>query len=227
MWEFSREQAHVPAEQSAAQPYPWFSSADADPRWSRRHFGAASQGPQSPVRLTPGRSTIVLPRSLRMRSSKDFRRTTRRGLRASRPTLVVHAARIPDNGPITRNSAGHTGPRIGFVVNGAVGNAVMRNRIKRRLRHLAAAHVTAAPAGTGPETIGPETIGPETIGPETIGPETIGPETIGPETIGIVVRALPRAATNPGELPRDFGSAWHEVLYRLTAGRPERDGGAQ
>ena len=202
MWEFSREQAHVPAEQSAAQPYPWFSSADADPRWSRRHFGAASQGPQSPVRLTPGRSTIVLPRSLRMRTSKDFRRTTRRGLRASRPTLVVHAARIPDNGPITRNSPGHTGPRIGFVVNGAVGNAVMRNRIKRRLRHLAAAHVTDAPSG-------------------------IGPETIGPETIGIVVRALPRAATDPAELPRDFRSAWHEVLYRLTAGRPERDGGAQ
>jgi ribonuclease P protein component len=207
MWEFSREQAHVPAEQSAAQPYPWFSSADADPRRPRGHFGAASQGPQSPVRLTPGRTTIVLPRSLRMRSSKDFRRTTRRGLRVSRPTLVVHAARIPGNGPIKRNSPGRTGPRIGFVVNGAVGDAVTRNRVKRRLRHLAAAHVADTPAGTGPETI--------------------GPETIGPETIGIVVRALPRAATDPAELPSDFGSAWHEVLYRLTAGRPERDGGTQ
>jgi ribonuclease P protein component len=217
MWEFSREQAHVPAEQSTAQPYPWFSSADADPRRPRRHFGPASQGPQSPVRLTPGRSTTVLPRSLRMRSSKDFRWTTRRGLRVSRPTLVVHAARIPDNGLVRRNAPGRTGPRIGFVVNGAVGNAVTRNRVKRRLRHLAAAHVADTPGGTGPEA----------IGPEAIGLETIGPETIGPETIGIVVRALPRAATDPVELPTDFESAWHEVLDRLTARRPKPDGGAE
>ena len=175
MWEFSREQAHVSAEQSAAQPYPWFPSADADPRWPRRHFGPASQGPRSPVRLTLGRSTTVLPRSLRMRSSKDFRRTTRRGVRASRPTLVVHAAHLDG------------GARVGFVVGTAVGNAVTRNRVKRRLRHLAAAQVADTPNG------------------------------IGPGNIGIVVRALPRAATNPAEVPTDFGSAWHEAMSRLSA----------
>jgi hypothetical protein len=42
MWEFSREQAHLPAEQSATQPYPWFPSADADPRRSRDYLGPAS-----------------------------------------------------------------------------------------------------------------------------------------------------------------------------------------
>jgi ribonuclease P protein component len=190
MWEFSREQAHVPAEQSAAQPYPWFPSADADPRGPRRHFGPASQGPQPPVRLTLGRSTTVLPRSLRMRSSKDFRRTTRRGVRVGRPTLVVHAAHL-DDGQLADETC------VGFVVGGAVGNAVTRNRVKRRLRHLAAAQLANAPA--------------------VIGPENIASEKIGPEKIGIVVRALPRAATNPAELPTDFGSAWHEVLSRLNA----------
>jgi ribonuclease P protein component len=125
----------------------------------------------------------MLPRSLRMRSSKDFRQTTRRGVRVSRPTLVVHAAHL-DQG---RFDQGHLkegkvddGNRIGLVVSGAVGNAVTRNRVKRRLRHLAAAHVAYAPAG-----------------------------------IGVVVRALPRAVTEPAEVPTDFGSAWQEAMSRL------------
>jgi ribonuclease P protein component len=52
----------------------------------------------------------------------------------SRPTLVVHAALL-SHGPLSH------GPRVGFVVSGAVGNAVTRNRVKRRLRHLAAAQL--------------------------------------------------------------------------------------
>ena len=123
----------------------------------------------------------MLPRSLRMRRSKDFRRTTRRGLRVSRPTLVVHAVHIDD---------GHLddGPRVGMVVSGAVGNAVTRNRVKRRLRHLAAAHIPA--------------------------------DRISADGIGIVVRALPRAATSPTELPADFESAWHEAMSRLRVSQP-------
>jgi len=111
----------------------------------------------------------MLPRSLRMRSTRDFQQTTRRGVRASRPTLVVHAAYLDD------------GTRVGFVVSGALGNAVTRNRVKRRLRHLAAAHVAETP-----------------------------------EKIGVVVRALPRAATDPADVPTDFGSAWHEAMSRLS-----------
>ncbi|HEY9468857.1 MAG TPA: ribonuclease P protein component [Propionibacteriaceae bacterium] len=126
----------------------------------------------------------MLPRSLRMRSSKDFRQTTRRGVRVSRPTLVVHAVHF-DQGHFDQDRLQEgkvdDGTRIGLVVSGAVGNAVTRNRVKRRLRHLAAAHVADAPAG-----------------------------------IGIVVRALPRAVTDPAELPTDFRSAWHEAMSRLT-----------
>jgi ribonuclease P protein component len=105
----------------------------------------------------------------------DFRQTTRRGIRVSRPTLVVHAVHWDE---------GHLddGTRVGFVVSGAVGNAVTRNRVKRRLRHLAAAHVADTSAG-----------------------------------IGIVVRAMPLAATDPAGVAADFGSAWHEVMSRITA----------
>lgn len=65
-----------------------------------------------------------------MRSSLDFRATVRHGVRAGRPTLVVHAR---------RPGAAESDPdvRVGFVVSKAVGNAVVRSRVKRRLRHLA------------------------------------------------------------------------------------------
>ena len=108
----------------------------------------------------------------------------------SRPTLIVHAVPAPDDVASTRDAAGRPGPRIGFVVSGALGNAVTRNRVKRRLRHLAAAHVADTPV-----------------------------------EIDIVVRALPRAATDPADVPTDFGSAWHEAVYRLScapAGRGRR-----
>jgi ribonuclease P protein component len=64
----------------------------------------------------------------------------------SRPTLVVHAVHAPDGGPET-DGLGRFGPRVGFVVSGALGNAVTRNRVKRRLRHLAATHAPDTPVG--------------------------------------------------------------------------------
>jgi ribonuclease P protein component len=110
----------------------------------------------------------------------------------SRPTLIVHAVRASDRVASTRHVLGRSGPRIGFVVSGALGNAVSRNRIKRRLRHLAAAQVADTPVG-----------------------------------IDIVVRALPRAATDPADVPTDFGSAWHEAVSRLMARRPNQNGSAR
>ena len=65
-----------------------------------------------------------------MRASWDFRDTLRQGVRAARPTLVLHARSL------------ETPPsRVGFVVSRSVGGAVVRNRVKRRLRHLAASHL--------------------------------------------------------------------------------------
>ena len=133
----------------------------------------------------------MLPRLLRMHHSKDFRRTTKRGIRVSRPTLVVHAEHVIDDVVSGMDGVRRPRQRIGFVVSGALGNAVTRNRVKRRLRHLAAAHVAETPVGTD-----------------------------------IVVRALPRAATAPDEVPTDLGSAWYEAVSRLASRRPDRSGGA-
>jgi ribonuclease P protein component len=76
----------------------------------------------------------VLPRTARLHESADFRRVTRSGVRAGRPTLVVHAV----------TGAGSSS-RVGFVVSKAVGGAVVRNRVKRRLRHLAAHELAGSP----------------------------------------------------------------------------------
>ena len=65
-----------------------------------------------------------------MRASWDFRDTLRQGVRAARPTLVLHARSL-ESPP----------SRVGFVVSRSVGGAVVRNRVKRRLRHLAAAQL--------------------------------------------------------------------------------------
>lgn len=72
----------------------------------------------------------MLPKTARLRSSEDFSRTVRLGVRVGRPTLVVYVAASTRAG---------CGPHAGFVVSKAVGNAVTRNRVKRRLRNLAAA----------------------------------------------------------------------------------------
>lgn len=78
----------------------------------------------------------MLPASLRMRRSSEFRLVVRRGVRSARGAVVVHAYRIePD------------GIRIGLVVSKAVGTATTRNRVKRRLRHAAAQLVPGTTAG--------------------------------------------------------------------------------
>lgn len=87
----------------------------------------------------------MLPARARLRSSRKFRETARRGARIGRPTLVVHAT-------ITHSPLGEPSPRsaataqVGFVVSKAVGNAVTRNRVKRRLRHLVASRLDGVPS---------------------------------------------------------------------------------
>lgn len=81
----------------------------------------------------------MLPGWARMRSSRQFDATVRGGVRTGRPTVVVHANRIPDA------PAGQV--QVGFVVSKRVGNAVVRNRVKRRLRHLASTLLPTTPAG--------------------------------------------------------------------------------
>ena len=73
----------------------------------------------------------MLATTHRLHRSADFAAVVRSGARKGRRTLVAHA-RIDDS-PVRVG-----GPRIGFVVSKAVGDAVTRHRVSRRLRHIAA-----------------------------------------------------------------------------------------
>ena len=78
----------------------------------------------------------MLPAGARLTRSEDFRLVIRRGRRANRSRLVVHA--MISNVPGTDGgSAESSSPvRVGFVVSKAVGNSVVRHRVTRRLRHV-------------------------------------------------------------------------------------------
>lgn len=81
----------------------------------------------------------MLPAGARLTRRDEFASTIRRGRRAGRARLVVHLDTTPN--PVL-------GPRAGFVVSKAVGNAVVRHRVARRLRHLVAERLATLPAGT-------------------------------------------------------------------------------
>ncbi|HVV09113.1 ribonuclease P protein component [Amycolatopsis sp.] len=88
----------------------------------------------------------MLPAAARLRRSEDFREVMRRGSRAGRRRLVVHALQAPD--PPAGADPVEVGPRAGFVVSKAVGNSVVRHRVSRRLRHLVAGHLGTVPPGS-------------------------------------------------------------------------------
>lgn len=81
---------------------------------------------------------FVLPRELRLRTADEFATTVRSGRRRSTPLLLVSA--VFDGTPPPS--------RVGFVVNKAVGIAVVRNRVKRRLRAGTASLVPFLPGGS-------------------------------------------------------------------------------
>jgi ribonuclease P protein component len=92
----------------------------------------------------------MLPAAARLRRSEDFREVMRRGTRAGRRRLVVHALQAPDPParlPVPPSTVAQ-GARAGFVVSKAVGNSVVRHRVSRRLRHLVAARLGTVPAGS-------------------------------------------------------------------------------
>ncbi|WP_103340211.1 ribonuclease P protein component [Amycolatopsis sp. CA-126428] len=91
----------------------------------------------------------MLPAAARLRRSEDFRVVLRRGSRAGRRRLVVHALTTDPSGAAdTVQSNTVPAARAGFVVSKAVGNSVVRHRVSRRLRHLVSARLGTLPAGT-------------------------------------------------------------------------------
>lgn len=82
----------------------------------------------------------MLPPAARLTRSQDFGLVVRRGRRAGRPRLVVHA--LTSDVPTLDSS------KVGFVVSKAVGNSVVRHRVYRRLRHVVREHLADMPSGT-------------------------------------------------------------------------------
>lgn len=84
----------------------------------------------------------MLPARHRLRERTDFASVIRgRGAtRSGGPLIVVHVNRTD-----TRADAP---PRVGLVVSGGVGNAVVRNRTKRRLRAIMSGFVGGIEPGT-------------------------------------------------------------------------------
>ena len=80
----------------------------------------------------------MLPADHRLTRPHSFRHAVKAGRRAGARTLVTHLA-------TAERSRATAGPRVGFVVNKAVGSAVVRNRVKRRLRHAAGARIALLP----------------------------------------------------------------------------------
>ncbi|MHA6693702.1 ribonuclease P protein component [Homoserinimonas sp. A520] len=91
----------------------------AAPSW---RTAAPRDAPSSPRSLP--RPSTVLARANRLVTADDYRNTVRRGRRSRTGNTVVYL--------VQRGSAG--GPRFGFIVSKAVGNAVTRNLIRRRLK---------------------------------------------------------------------------------------------
>jgi ribonuclease P protein component len=84
----------------------------------------------------------VLPAESRMRRRSDFTAAVRRGSRSGRKLLTGHLL-VPAAG-----TGEDRPPRAGFVVNRAVGIAVVRNRVRRRLRVLVREYLSSLPRGS-------------------------------------------------------------------------------
>lgn len=84
----------------------------------------------------------MLPAESRMRRRSDFTAAVRRGSRSGRKLLTGHLF-VPAAG-----SGEDRPPRVGFVVNRAVGIAVVRNRVRRRLRVLVREYLSSLPRGS-------------------------------------------------------------------------------
>jgi ribonuclease P protein component len=76
----------------------------------------------------------VLPKPNRLRAGSDFNLTTKTGARFSSSNLVLYAN-------LTKTEQ----PKIGFIVNRAVGGSVTRHLVIRKLRHNFASHLVALP----------------------------------------------------------------------------------
>lgn len=86
-------------------------------------------------------SGFAFPKAVRILRRSDFRKVYDEGTRFSCQYFAAFCLKRtdPEVGP-------GVGPKVGFTVTKALGNAVVRNRMKRRLREAARLHLGGLPA---------------------------------------------------------------------------------
>jgi len=84
-------------------------------------------------------TTHVLPATNRLRSSKDFARTTKAGHRVTTPSLVLY---------LLTHKEFSDAPQFGLIINKSVGGSVVRHRIARHLRHALRERIETFPNNT-------------------------------------------------------------------------------
>jgi ribonuclease P protein component len=89
----------------------------------------------------------MLPAGSRLHTSEEFAAVVRLGRRSASPRMVVHLL-TGHPGAQSDQAPSDQAPRVGFVVSGKVGNAVVRHRVTRRLRALMRPQLAGLPAGT-------------------------------------------------------------------------------
>lgn len=101
----------------------------------------------------------MLPAENRLRRASDFDTAMRHGISSGRSLLIVHVAHGLNSGERTQVTQvtqitggtqavqGGQATRVGFVVSGAVGGAVVRNTLRRRLRHVMRDRLKRLPPG--------------------------------------------------------------------------------
>jgi ribonuclease P protein component len=79
----------------------------------------------------------VLPAAHRIRTAADFRETTRRGAKASRPSVVIYLLDSGDGRPA----------RVGVIASSSIGGSVVRHRATRRIRGAVSPLLAQWPCG--------------------------------------------------------------------------------
>lgn len=121
-------EAHVSAEPHPPAPHPRLPGSHEDAPRTRRAQAPPGEGPQAThpggfLEARVSRATAGLPRTRRIRQSRDYRRVGRSGSRRAGGAFVLISA---------PGRAGEA--RLGVTVSRRVGKAVVRNRVKRRIR---------------------------------------------------------------------------------------------
>jgi len=83
--------------------------------------------------------TTVLSASNRLRSSKDFARTTKAGVRVTTPSLVLYLLTHKDFS---------FDPQCGLIINKSIGGSVVRHKVARHLRHALRERISLFPPHT-------------------------------------------------------------------------------